>query len=114
MSRTKKNVSRSKQNMSRTKKNVSRTKKSIYRKTKTKKNSLNKQYNARIILGNNSGGIVPDMKTIKSVIENCGIYNNNIEIVIWNDIKEQIKKIHQNLKLYLIMFQYKFLLNMYF
>jgi hypothetical protein len=40
--------------------------------------------NARIIIGNASGGVVPDMKTIKKILEEN---NYKVEVVIYADIK---------------------------
>ena len=81
--------------MPRTKKYVSKTTKNkskLKTKLQTKSHNAISNITARIIIGSNFGGVVPDMKTIKSVIENCGIHNNNIELIVYNDIKQQIKQ----------------------
>ena len=83
MTRTKKYVSRSTKNKKKTKSQT---------KTQTKSQNAISNITTRIIIGSNFGGIVPDMKTIKSVIESCGIHNNNIELILYNDIKQQIKQ----------------------
>lgn len=79
--------------MTRTKKYVSRiTKNKKKTKSQTKSHNAITNITTRIIIGSNFGGVVPDMKTIKSVIESCGIHNDNIELIVYNDIKQQIKQ----------------------
>lgn len=67
-----------------TQKNVSSSKSKTTSKAKTHKNNVNNAKNARIIIGNASGGVVPDMKTIKKILEE---YHYKVEVVIYADIK---------------------------
>ena len=60
-------------------------------KTKTSKNknkNVSNQFTARIVLGNNTGGIAVDKDTIKEVLESMG---GIVEVVINDDFKYKLK-----------------------
>jgi hypothetical protein len=83
-----------------TQKHISSSKSKITSKAKTTNIK-----NARIIIGNASGGVVPDMKTIKKILEE---YHYKVEVIIYADIKLMrkqslpIKKYsHTNLQIFI-------------